>query len=168
LSKTKSDNYVSESEQKFQCIVPQWLEAQGFTDSGRVLFSEFGGLSSKYIQQCMHSEAIYSFAGFFIFKTGEDNDTDIVSVPPHDEYGFITPTEFKHHKFQELEEQLQLLASNYPNITRLYDIGSSVEGRKLYVMEISDKPGTHEPGEALLLFVSENAVILSCLNNMKS
>ena len=71
----------------------------------------------------------------------------MVTSAPHDEYGFVTPTEFKHHNFQELEDQLQLLASNYPNITRLYYIGSSVKGRKLYVMEISDKPGIHEPGE---------------------
>jgi hypothetical protein len=73
----------------------------------------------------------------------------VVTSPPQDEYGFVTPTEFKHHNFQELENQLHLLASNYPNITRLYDIGLSVKGRKLYVMEISDKPGIHEPGESL-------------------
>jgi hypothetical protein len=45
------------------------------------------------------------------------------------------------------------LASDYPNITRLYDIGLSVKGRKLYVMEISDKPGIHEPGEFTFVFV---------------
>lgn len=89
-----------------------------------------------------------------------------MSPPPHDEYGFITPTEFKHHKFQELEAQLQLLASNYPNITRLYEIGSSVEGRKLYVMEISDKPGTHEQGEGLLLFTYENCPVSSYFSNV--
>jgi hypothetical protein len=89
-----------------------------------------------------------------------------VSPPTRDEYGFITPTEFKHHNFQELEEHLQLLASNYPNITRLYEIGSSVEGRTLYVMEISDKPGTHEPGEGLLLFISENSAVFSYLSKV--
>ncbi|XP_021913626.1 carboxypeptidase D-like isoform X2 [Zootermopsis nevadensis] len=87
-------------------------------------------------------------------QSGDESDLNVVSPPPHDEYGFITPTEFKHHKFQELEAQLQLLASNYPNITRLYEIGSSVEGRKLYVMEISDKPGTHEQGEPEFKYVA--------------
>lgn len=82
----------------------------------------------------------------------------MVTSAPHDEYGFVTPTEFKHHNYQELESQLQLLASNYPNITRLYYIGLSVEGRKLYVMEISDKPGIHEPGESLLLYLCPNNV----------
>jgi hypothetical protein len=96
----------------------------------------------------------------FYFQTGDEGDLVTVSSPPHDEYGFLIPPEFKHHNFRDLEEQLQLLASNYPSITRLYEIGSSVEGRKLYVMEISDKPGTHEPGENLLSFISENSLFL--------
>jgi hypothetical protein len=89
-----------------------------------------------------------------------------MSHTPHDEYGFVTPTEFKHHKYQELKEQLQLLASNYPNITRLYDIGSSVEGRKLYVMEISDKPGTHEPGEGAIYLYLQILLNYMCFNNI--
>jgi hypothetical protein len=89
-----------------------------------------------------------------------------VSPLPHDVYGFVTPTEFKHHNYQELEEQLQLLATNYPNITRLYDIGSSVEGRKLYVMEISDKPGTHEPGEGVFYLCLQILLICLYANNV--
>lgn len=107
--------------------------------------------SSKYIQCQAYSEALRELSECVIFKTGNNSDLVVETSPPHDEYGFVTPTEFKHHNFQELENELQLLASNYPNITRLYYIGSSVQGRKLYVMEISDKPGIHEPGESLLL-----------------
>ncbi|KAJ4445265.1 hypothetical protein ANN_07066, partial [Periplaneta americana] len=91
---------------------------------------------------------------YLYFFVGDDNDLNIISHPSVDEYGFVTPTEFKHHHYQELEEELNLLASNYPNITKLYDIGSSVEGRKLYVMEISDKPGKHEPGEPEFKYVA--------------
>jgi len=115
--------------------------------------------SCKYIHCYACGETLHELSECVTVKTGDNTDLSVVTSPPHDEYGFVTPIEFKHHNFRELEYQLQLLASNYPNITRLYDIGSSVEGRKLYVMEISDKPGIHEPGESLLLCLCSNNVM---------
>lgn len=41
---------------------------------------------------------------------------------------------------------LQDLSKKYPNITRLYSIGKSVQGRQLYVLEISRYPGEHRFG----------------------
>lgn len=58
----------------------------------------------------------------------------------------LQPKDFRHHHFPDLEIFLRRYASEYPNITRLYSVGKSVEQRELYVMEISDNPGIHEPG----------------------
>ncbi|KAM9209769.1 carboxypeptidase D [Dugong dugon] len=57
------------------------------------------------------------------------------------------PKDFHHHHFPDMEIFLRRFANEYPNITRLYSLGKSVESRELYVMEISDNPGVHEPGE---------------------
>lgn len=55
--------------------------------------------------------------------------------------------DFSYHSYAQLEELMQHYAVTYPNLTRLYSIGRSVQGRQLWVMEISDQPGVHEPGE---------------------
>lgn len=58
---------------------------------------------------------------------------------------FKTPTELhKHHHYDEMVELLQSLNRKFPKISRLYVIGKSVEGRELWVLEVSDKPGVHQ------------------------
>ncbi|XP_030634505.1 carboxypeptidase D isoform X1 [Chanos chanos] len=59
----------------------------------------------------------------------------------------VQPQDFRHHHYSDMEIFLRKYSSEYPSITRLYTVGKSVEGRELYVMEITDKPGVHEPGE---------------------
>lgn len=49
-----------------------------------------------------------------------------------------------HHNHQELTTILQVLTKLYPEITRLYEIGKSVGGKSIYVLEISNQPGTHQ------------------------
>lgn len=54
---------------------------------------------------------------------------------------------FVHHNYEQMQNFLQKYHEEYPKITRLHSIGKTVEGRKMLVMEISDNPGVHEPGE---------------------
>lgn len=61
---------------------------------------------------------------------------------------------FNHHNFSETERVLRRLAAKYPNITRLHSIGKTVQYRNIWVMEISDNPGKHEPGEPEFKYVA--------------
>jgi len=49
-----------------------------------------------------------------------------------------------YHDYNELSTFMQNIADSYPDITRLESIGQSVQGRELWVMEISDNPGVNE------------------------
>jgi carboxypeptidase D len=67
--------------------------------------------------------------------------------------GFLTEPDFVYHDHESLHNYLSFFAHAYPNITRLYSIGASVEERELYVLEISDNPGRHEAGEPEFKYV---------------
>lgn len=60
---------------------------------------------------------------------------------------FVEPKTFQHHNYTELTSFLQDYNKRCPDITRLYTVGKSVQGRELWVIEISDNPGIHEPGK---------------------
>ncbi|XP_071250800.1 inactive carboxypeptidase-like protein X2 [Salvelinus alpinus] len=62
----------------------------------------------------------------------------------------ITTTDhldFKHHSYKEMRHMMKVVNEMCPNITRIYNIGKSHSGQKLYAIEISDNPGEHEAGE---------------------
>lgn len=55
--------------------------------------------------------------------------------------------EWKHHDQNDLEQILRKTAEECPDITNVYVVGQSVDGRNLSVIEITDNPGQHEVGE---------------------
>ena len=59
----------------------------------------------------------------------------------------VQPVHFIHHSNKEMYAIMANYAQHFPKITRLYSIGQSVRGKELMVLEITDHPGVHEPGE---------------------
>lgn len=55
--------------------------------------------------------------------------------------------DFRHHSYKEMRQLMKVVNDMCPNITRIYNIGKSQSGLKLYAIEISDNPGEHEVGE---------------------
>ncbi|KAG5834456.1 hypothetical protein ANANG_G00261700 [Anguilla anguilla] len=59
----------------------------------------------------------------------------------------IDDLDFRHHNYKEMRQLMKVINEECPNITRIYNIGKSFQGLKIYAMEISDNPGEHETGE---------------------
>ncbi|KAL7981749.1 hypothetical protein Chor_001564 [Crotalus horridus] len=55
--------------------------------------------------------------------------------------------DFRHHNYKEMRKLMKNVSDTCPDITRIYSIGKSYLGLKMYVMEISDNPGQHEVGD---------------------
>ncbi|XP_057299684.1 carboxypeptidase D-like [Hydractinia symbiolongicarpus] len=65
----------------------------------------------------------------------------------------IDQGKIRHHDYEELTWYMKFFAEQYPEITRLYSIGNTVQNRKMWVMEISDNPGKHEGGEPEMKYI---------------
>ncbi|KJE90104.1 carboxypeptidase D [Capsaspora owczarzaki ATCC 30864] len=61
--------------------------------------------------------------------------------------------DFSHHNYQALTDTLQQLHQAYPDITRVFSIGQSEQGRELWVLEISNEPGIEEVREPNFKYV---------------
>uniref|UniRef100_A0A8C8LR93 AE binding protein 1a n=1 Tax=Oncorhynchus tshawytscha TaxID=74940 RepID=A0A8C8LR93_ONCTS len=62
----------------------------------------------------------------------------------------VHPTDdldYRHHNYKDMRQMMKVINEECPNITRIYNIGKSSAGLKMYAMEISDNPGEHQTGE---------------------
>ena len=79
--------------------------------------------------------------------------TKLVTSNPIDIRSTRAKIDFKHHDNAAMYQLMQTYHESFPNVTRLYSIGSTTEKRQLLVLEISDNPGIHEPGEPEFKYV---------------
>ncbi|MCU0850795.1 MAG: hypothetical protein MUC80_05925 [Candidatus Thermoplasmatota archaeon] len=70
----------------------------------------------------------------------------IVSDVEAKKHGWIHSTDFNRdfHSYSQMTTELQSIASTYPDIARLYDIGHSVQGRTLWGLKVTDNPDDEE------------------------
>lgn len=62
------------------------------------------------------------------------------------------PADEAYHNYAEMSAALQQTAAAYSDITRLYTIGLTLEGRPILALKISDDPQTADLGEPAVLF----------------
>lgn len=60
----------------------------------------------------------------------------------------------RYYSPQEIEDYVQLIASEFPHIAKAEVIGRSVQGRKIWALKISDNVAIHEANEPAILFNS--------------
>ncbi|KAI6175688.1 putative effector protein [Aphelenchoides bicaudatus] len=66
----------------------------------------------------------------------------------------LTDPEWRQYHDQEgMESSLMRISQKCENISRLYTIGKSVEGRDLLVLEFSTEPGVHQSGKPEMKYV---------------
>ncbi|XP_065143505.1 carboxypeptidase D, b isoform X2 [Paramisgurnus dabryanus] len=85
-------------------------------------------------------------------QTTVTNEVFITTVPSTPK-SQIQSLDFRHHSYDEMEMFLQLFSAVYSSITYLYSAGKSVQGKNLYVMEISTNPGVSQQGKPEVMFV---------------
>ena len=77
----------------------------------------------------------------------EPHELELLAKKQNTSMEILDVTEFKHHNYEQMTWYLKKFALEYPQITKLYSIGYSVQNRKLWAMKISSNPEQHDPGE---------------------
>jgi hypothetical protein len=93
-----------------------------------------GGKPSRWIDVIIPQDRLYELSKRSIDYSVIIWDMDSYSQSFVDQY----------HTFDEMEQILQDIAEDYPDITSLYSIGKSYEGRDVWCLEVSDNPGVDE------------------------
>ena len=102
-----------------------------------------------------NSEFISGYPGEFIDVLIHESELYKLSISDLNfsiiEYNYnIEKNAGTYHTLAEMEQILNDINSNYPEITSLYSIGLSFEGRNIWCLEITDNPGIDEDEPGVL------------------
>jgi hypothetical protein len=81
-----------------------------------------------------------------------DNSNLLYEIIIEDVIGYDNTVRGQYHTLADMENILSNIADDYPDITSLYSIGTTYEGRNIWCLEISDNPGEDE-GEPGVFFM---------------
>lgn len=87
------------------------------------------------------------------FYSGGDSLAAAANINSHHQDGSYT-LDFKYHNYDKLTKFLRSTSSKFPNLTALYSIGKSVQGRDLWVMVVSASPYEHMIGKPDVKYVA--------------
>ncbi|XP_053642527.1 carboxypeptidase D isoform X4 [Cherax quadricarinatus] len=62
--------------------------------------------------------------------------------------------DFEYHNYAKMTDFVRSMSATYPNLTALYSIGKSVQGRELWVMVVSASPYEHIVGQPNVKYVA--------------
>lgn len=97
----------------------------------------------------------YSMSPYTTIIVPENQTSPVIAnLIVHRQSRSLTAADFVHHDFVKMESFLKDLHVQYPEITKLSSIGKSVEGRELYVLEVTKDPGVHLPGKPEFKYVA--------------
>lgn len=69
-------------------------------------------------------------------------------------FNLHTLPKFQYHTDDSIGRWMKGMTEKCPRISRVYNIGMSSQIRRLWVMELSDNPGKHEPGEPEVMYMA--------------
>ena len=136
----------------------QWLNAF-LTDEDRLLARIEAHNSEERTLILEAGVAVETLGADFVLGIGARRDLRTledrgfrVQYIPWNEVQSFPPEDINFHEYQEIEELLSALTTNYSHIMKLYVIGQSVEGRPIWAIRVSDHPdqNENEPGIAFM------------------
>ncbi|XP_068154518.1 carboxypeptidase D isoform X1 [Drosophila tropicalis] len=86
-------------------------------------------------------------------KTVSVSDTEQLMPEPRAYSPDAQHLDFVYHDHEELTRFLRATSARYPNLTALYSIGKSIQGRDLWVMVVSSSPYEHLVGKPDVKYV---------------